>query len=388
MPAPADTGKAADSESDRTTIRVARKADLGAISELCQRRGLTAMEPETWVSLWQDNPALRDVPGDIPPGWVAERSGRIIGYMGNVVLRYSLGGETFRAVAGHKYVTDARTFPLAIALLRVFADQPGADFVVITAANKASNTLTRRIFDSGYLPQFFRGTSYFWLLRRPARAWAVQFRRRHRKVPPVLAVLTGCAVAWPMFAAGRLASAIALPQAAGGRADCITIDAVGDAFDDLWRRLARDSNKLLSFRDAKTLRWHFGTPKNRDKVSFVTWESDGLLRGYAVLRRNETQDGKMRRRTIVDIVTERDDPDFVRRLFAECIEVARAAGDDMLEAPYLPPDLDGVMRRLMALRRPRARLYPGYILFDGQRTEALTDPAVWRLGPYDGDYTL
>jgi hypothetical protein len=74
--------------------------------------------------------------------------------------------------------------------------------------------------------------------------------------------------------------------AAGVTISVIEPRAVDDTFDDLWERQSR-GDRLMAFRDSKTLRWHLAPSRHQGWPFLVSAYSGRRLLGYAALVRQD-----------------------------------------------------------------------------------------------------
>ena len=341
---------------------------------------------EYWKRLWESNPALKDFSESFPPGWVGEKSGHIVGYIGNIPFRYSLNGNTVKVVAGHKFVAEKGTYPLAKRLINEVVTQPAIDLIISTTAEKSTHVLCRRFHKFVPLPEMFGPAVYFWVIRGSALVRAILLKKGF---PLPLATLGGFLAGLPVSVLGRVKKVRAVPQMEDEQCNSITAEQIGESFNELWERVSRKSPKLLAYRDADTLKWYCGLLNDNGEVTIVTLKSGGVLRGYAVLQRADSRKLRLRRQIIIDVFFENGDEQVARRLFMHCGRIARDAGADVLEAPHLSPELAAIARSSGTIQRHALTSEYASYLYHGERhAEALSSPATWSLGPYDGDAML
>lgn len=151
-------------------IRQVEAADLPDIVRLVEACGF----PERTVAGWRwvlfENPDQ----GDIAPGWVFERSGRVAGFLGNFVNRYRDGATDFTIATGHTVVSELTKngHQAGVSLIRHGINQPGVDAYVTLNNNALSARLIPRLGGSAWLGKAGR-TWAEWVFRpdRIARAW-------------------------------------------------------------------------------------------------------------------------------------------------------------------------------------------------------------------------
>lgn len=152
------------------TIRQVEEADLLDIVRLVEACGF----PERTVAGWRwvlfENPDQ----GDIAPGWVFERSGRIAGFLGNFVNRYRHGSADFTIATGHTVVSEltGNGHQAGVSLIRHGIHQPGVDGYVTLNNNALSARLIPRLGAPAWLGGAGRAWAE-WVFRpdRMVRAW-------------------------------------------------------------------------------------------------------------------------------------------------------------------------------------------------------------------------
>ena len=141
-------------------LRGAEFSDYPQIAEVTARCGLRIRDYEEWLHVWLNNPEYRH---GWPIGWVLEnRAGRIVGSVGNIPLRYELGGRSLLASAGRSWVVDEEYRGYAMLLLDEFFNQPGVDLYFNTTVNRHA-VEAFRMFDSPEVPRGQWDRSAFWI---------------------------------------------------------------------------------------------------------------------------------------------------------------------------------------------------------------------------------
>jgi hypothetical protein len=159
---------------------------------------------------------------------------------------------------------------------------------------------------------------------------------------------------------------------------------IGSEFDDLWSRYIDEDDRLISYRTAETLRWHFAG----QKAKVVCYHSCGKLTGYAVVSRDITPTLGLERTKIVDLLVEKNDHLIVGRLLKAAYSYAIDDGSHVLEVMGFPQSI----REVFLKSRPYSRMAPNlpylYRAQDNTIQEELQGADAWYACPFDGDASL
>lgn len=133
----------------RGQIREVERDDLPAIARIVRECGFPERSEAGWRWVLFDNP---DQDG-IAPGWVVERDGAVVGFLGNFAVRYRLGARTLRAAIGHTVVTDLSGAgrQAGIALIRAGLRQDGVDLYSTLDNNALSARILPRVGTEAWL---------------------------------------------------------------------------------------------------------------------------------------------------------------------------------------------------------------------------------------------
>lgn len=365
-------------------LREVQFSDFNAVAELKKRWGLAPDSLKNWERLWRGNPALTPADLERAIGWVLETEGGLVGYLGNIQLRYHYGDRTLTAVTGTGLVVEPAYRAVSLTLIAAFYRQKSADLFLTTTAIEPVGKIARA-FRSDPLPQPDYETVLFWVLQPYAFAQAVMKRLQLKStLSQVGGALTSLAVR-----ADRMIRRRAPHWSSNGlRVSEISVQEIGDDFEALWNEKLTERPRLLADRSPATLRWHFEIPGDGATTRVFCCYADRKLRGYAVVRSDSNPRNGLKRSMIADIFAAHDDPEVLRALFAAAYEHAKRTGSEILEVLGLPQEV----RRVLSESRPYLRRYPACPFFykaaDPTLHKELADGMAWYASPFDGDTTL
>jgi N-acetylglutamate synthase-like GNAT family acetyltransferase len=369
----------------RGDLREATLADFEGINALKEKIGWGRTTRATWDWLFAANPSLEEMVPAPPPGWVVERHGKLVGYFGNIAESYRFGSRSVRVGAATALVVDpeCRGSGYGLDLVAAWANQRDVDLAISTTTSPQAARLMRKV--GAHDIPCDHVTVLSWPVDPAGLAGAVL---QKRGFAPVLARLAA-----PALGAGlRLESALRgrgpVRRARGLEVDVLPGIEFGGEFDALWERKTGESDRLLSCRTSRILRWHFGGPSIVGRVRVLCARRAGELVGYAALFPMDSQESGLLRTRVADVVVEREDPEILDALFAAAFDAVRADGVHLLEMIAFP---SAVRSRFLA-GKPLVRRLPDcpflYRAANGFLEGALRRDDAWYAGPYDGDGSL
>jgi hypothetical protein len=338
----------------------------------------------TWEWLWQRNPAVRDGGGRLPPGWVLERDEEIVGFYGNIPMRYHFGGRPLLAAVASSWAIQTAFRSRARDLASAYFAQERPDLLLATTANRAVGRIWSR-FSAATMPQADYQRLLYWILDGGG---FVRSALRKKDVG------AGPAAAAGLVLSPVVSAALALGRRRPGRLrrglepETIAWGQVGDEFDALWRRKLGEDRRLYACRAAEDLRWHFEPGAEAGTAAVIGCCRQSRLDGYLVLVRAEAPEIGLVRGRIADLLVAGNDPEVVDALLAAGYEWGRQHGFHVLELMGLPRQI----RSLVERSRPFSRLLPTHPFLYKATTrdlaEALHGEGAWYPSTYDGDSTL
>jgi hypothetical protein len=362
-----------------TTIRTATFDDYAAIFVLMQRYGLPTKPREEWRHVWECNPVLTRRAEPLPLGWVLENNGKVVGFLGNIPTFYSFVGRRLLATTANAWVVDEPYRSQSIVLLKHYLSQREIDLFLNTTAGIASGRLWEAL-GAKRLPLSSYGDVLFWTTapREVVRAFLIS---KNIPVPGSLSV----PLSWVL----RIGFLLRSPKRTRGQA----VQEVGgfdSRFDDFWDELRLSSSKLLSWRDAETLNWHFKHALAANRARILTIEESGRITAYAVLCRQDKPEFALKRYHLADLqcLDNSETAHACGTLLEHSLELCRQEGVHVLEASGFAPEKRSVLESFAPLRR-KMESWPFYFKSRDTAIESALSPATaWDPSAYDGDGSL
>jgi hypothetical protein len=376
------------STGSKGVLRPATVGDAEAITSFLADLGLVMPEgPEAvvrhWHGLWVDNPAMAHHRKDVALGWILEDGGAIKGFFGNIPQVSWLGGKPVLISSARAWAVAPDYRTETPRLCAAFFEQSAVDVVLISSANPPAGKRCLA-FGGARMPQPGYADILYWVVDAPGFLTAA-FRKKGRG--GFVARLLGLLGSVPLDLSLRLGGR--RPFGALDRITPVGIGAIDAAFDALWvRRKQQLPTTLLASRDAATLKWYFGLGAGRDDVRLLRYDLEGMLKGYAVLVREDAPQIGLKRMKIADIFIDDDDPKVMQALLAGAYEYANAKRCHVLELIGLPAELRAQAMKSKPLSRQMATFPFFYKPLKDDMAAALAEPEAWYVTAYDGDTSL
>ncbi len=369
----------------RVIVRDATFDDAEEASRVLREVGLRlpaagAESRDHWARLWLRNPAVIGAKAPLSLGWALEDDCSMVGFFGNVPLRYDWGDEQILVGNASQWGVQPAYRGETDRLCQRYFTQPNVGLLLVTTGIRATGRIFER-YNGTRLPQPNYDEIHYWIVDATGFAEAA-LRKKNVSAGPArwFGRLVAPAVAIGNIArARRLVSRIAV--------QIVTPSAIDESFDDLWRRKRAERPRLLACRDGQWLRWHFADrPSTAD--TFIITARDTALSGYVVVMRDDAPAIGLKRLKVVDILVAGDNPQTVRALMDAVVDLARGQLCHVVEFFGIPPEL----RAAVATSGPRQRRMPTWPAFYRALYPAiakdLAHEANWYVTSYDGDTTL
>jgi hypothetical protein len=365
-------------------LREALFEDMAGVQDLKRAVGFGDDSPEDWDWLWRNNPAWRDAQETPSMGWVLETAGRIVGYLGSVSTLHRYREKTVRAATSTGFAVDPEYRGYTLKLVAAFFTQTDKDILLNTTAIEVAGKIFQR-FKASPMPQRDYDQIMYWVLQpRAFISVALKYKNRH----PAVAWAGSYLMALPLR--GLIALKKKAPRGFSGKNGrpvelrMLDVSDIGREFDDLWARKATKETRLISYRTAEVLKWHFA--KVRAKV--LCCYRGRTLVGYAVVTQEDVGKFGLTRSKIADLFVEGDDPALVGELLRAVYDHAKSSGSHVLEVIGFPSSISKTFRRANPHFRQMQSWPYFYIASDNGFHKELEDEQAWFACPFDGDTSL
>ncbi len=298
-------------------------------------------------------------------------------------MRYRLKDQVLLAAVASSWGVEKPFRTHTNELAKQYFSQKTVDLLLGTTTGYSVGRIFAR-FDMAPMPQRQYDEVLFWVLD-PAEFLRAALRKGHAH--PSLAE-AGALVAAPALAAAiRLQRRHVSRRVAGLDPELISLDAIDDEFDDLWRRKASEG-RLYAYREAADLRWHFARHAGAGTLTVLRCRRAGLLDGYLVMVREKVGTVGLNRAKIIDLFVAADDPTVIDALLSAAANVAREQNCHVLEAVGFPESIRAQLKNY----RPFTRRFANFpVHFKAQSSAlhaALQSEQAWYPTLYDGDSSL
>jgi hypothetical protein len=261
-------------------LRVVEEKDFGKLASLLTE-GFPSRSLELWEkrfhSWWEKNPFWTP---DIPIGWLLEdKNGNIVGFMGNIPVKFQVNGQESLASAGTSwYVKPEFQGSNSILILLAWLKQRNFQLFLSTTPNeKVQKMIPKLGFVQIDFP--FNQTEY-WDILNCGQALHLLIKRR---LKPGVMTITFKIILLPI----RLISRLILPlkKAKVQRLRCPEYttsfcSACDASFTEFWERNKKEYTTTL-FRDAETLSWLCSMEENQSRfIIKCIQKSDLAMAGY------------------------------------------------------------------------------------------------------------
>lgn len=366
-------------------MREATFDDELSVRKLWARNNLKE-EQNSWKWLWLDNPAYEE---GWPIGWVLESNGEVVGSLGNVPLRYALGGNSILAAAARGFIVSPEARSHSLKLVSCFLSQGNVDILLNTSANKAVASILK-YYHCSPVPSPSYNQALYWVINSNSIFKAL-LKNRYALPGYVVAlinrVMSPLLLLWLMV---RGHGSKIKTHKWKGKVEGISIQEIGLEFDHLWNiRKAELPQTLLSDRSAATLRWRFVHSEVSNKQTIVlVARFKGQLMGYLILLREDAFNQSLSRFRVIDLFVSSDSIEIIDGLLKKAYETVLKDKVHAIEWVGFP---SRVRERFMAIK-PFIRELPSMPFWfcskDPDLLSLLMKPEGWYASPYDGDASL
>jgi hypothetical protein len=358
--------------------------DHPQVAALASKFGLDADDFRAWKNLWMDNPTFREIKAKFPMGWVLETAdGSIVGYLGNIPMRYELEGQRIIVATGRSWVVDAAYRPYSLLLMGTYFQQANVDLFLTTSVNSRS-AVPLSAFQWVRVPKGAWDRTLFWITYPQGFSESYLKKRgwpgaKLLSYPLSLGISLRDHVRGNRFLENGSDFAV-LP--------CKVLD---DRFDAFWAALKKTKSKLLlAVRDRETLEWHFKFALLNNIAWVYTAEDSRGLIAYAVFLRQDRRLVGLKRVCLVDFqcLEQEKAPALLTAMLRAAFERCRQESVHMLEMIGTTPWLEECAMRASPHRRQLTNWMYFYKTNDRVLSEKLLNADVWEPSVFDGDSPL
>jgi hypothetical protein len=360
-------------------LRLATFDDYAGVNDLMQRHGLETKAFEEWKHIWEYNPVLTKRTEPWPIGWALENNSKLVGFLANIPTFYSCSGRRWLVTTASGWVVDEPHRARSIALLARYFLQKDVDLFLNTTARIEAGKVFEA-FKAKRMPLSSYEDALFWITAPRAVVRGFLIKRSIPGAGP-LSLPLGLAMMAVLFLRSSK-----IPQFGAVR-EIASFDA---RFDVFWNELRQRSTKLVSWRDAETLNWHFKYALAGKRARILILEANDTLVAYAVLYRQDSPGLGLKRYRLADFqcLDNSETEHAFGALLGHSLGLCRQEGVHMVEAIGFSPEKRAAFESFAPLRR-KMDCWPFYFKSRQPEVEtALSTASVWDPCIYDGDGSL
>jgi hypothetical protein len=363
-------------------LREASFDDHPQIARLQAERDMHVRSCEEWRHLWEENPAYLDMNGKWPIGWVLQAGGDIVGYVGNIPVRYELDGRQVIAACGYSWVVTPAYSAYSILLLHEYLQQKNAALCISTTAGaisyKAHVALGAVPVQAGAWDR-----SSVWITGYTGfvASWL-----RRKKWP--MADVTSYLISPALYARDALRTSGVRNRSANGHVAIECWEQFDERFDEFWQELrAENPGKLLAERSRRALEWHFRFARRANKLWIAAVREGTSLRAYAIFQLLSKPTDDVKRLALIDFQFTGDRATLFYPVLEWALDRCSSSGIHVLETIGLCPIGIGDVSALAPYAIPQ-ETKPLYKALDTTLAARLSNPTVWALSLFDGDASV
>jgi hypothetical protein len=308
---------------------------------------------ELWLQLfeywWDKNPAYNH---SIPKGWLLEKDAGIIGFIGNIPVKFLVRGEITVGVASNSwYAAPSARGAYSLALFHKFINQKGvALFLFKSNDNTFSDFLSRYHFREFILP--INQREYIYIIDKDKIRFNIFKFIFDDKIPrlddfQILSRRTGALIASYFYQKPLLATPS--PGNSYTSSVCISCDL---ALSELFRSKLNRSKIILS-PDKETLEWLLFTPGRVYKRIVIQCkrEQDNSLAGCMVF--DVVKDKKWGTLQLMDLCIRDENPEVLTSMISLAIETGKQNNAAFLSVWSDNEEIDAYFNKVFFLRRSK-----------------------------------
>ncbi|WP_440952850.1 N-acetyltransferase family protein [Methanococcoides sp. FTZ1] len=353
-----------------TKIRPLEENDFPELAHLLYE-GLE-IAPDVWerrFEMWWTGNPWAD--GSIPYGWVVEdESSQIVGFMGNIPVKYQIDGKDGIALTGTSlYVRPTVRGFTSLQLVRAFEKQKNAGILINSTANDTAATIFRKFgFTEMDVPY---NNQEYWHIRDFGKIYEMYMRtsitsgrmQLLAKVPLIPIRLASPIVRWI-----RDKTTFRSPP---DHYECSLCRDCDDSFTQLWENNRKEGTTTIC-RDADTLRWLYfsdAIAEKRNVIRCIDTRTGELAGYFAVDVPCAETDIKIMH--LKDAYIPRFEEGIVQSLVEFSIDLAKTYNAAAIAFWSTDQQMDDVLKKRVMVKRRHKHAYL-YYFTDREGTSDLT----------------
>jgi len=336
------------------TVREVEDRDLNPLAEFLPK-GFPSTTQEFWVHTfdfwWTSNPAYAP---QIPRGWVLENDTTLVGFIGNIPVKFLVFGAVGIAAASNSWYVDPSVRGIfSLRLFNEYLKQKGTSFFLFKEEDDENvmNILSRYKFTEYILPP--SRTEYSYIIDKTKVEVVVTKFLFTRRLPK-LHELPEFFKRLGLFIRAYLYQKPVRRGTVSAGQDYITslCTSCDEAFSLLWEPHQNSCGVSLS-RDTKTLNWlYFSSARPYRSVVIQCHRlSDKTLAGYMVFDFVRLKMSNVQIMQLADICIKNDDPQVLASLTSFAIDLGKQHNAALLSFWANSPETETYFRSTFTMRR-------------------------------------
>jgi hypothetical protein len=352
-------------------LREIEDKDLNSLADLLAdgfpfavEKGFPYTTREFWLSLfglwWKDNPAYSDL---IPRGWILESGEKIVGFIGNIPVKFVISGEIKIAVSANGwYVDPSFRGGSSLNLFNQFVKQSNVPLFLFKIEDESfEKILSKYKFERFILPRSQK--EYAYIIDRTKFRYILSKFLSMQKMPGSDWVIESLKRSGIFFYAWLFQRRLKNTEDTGYIST--ESSACDESFSRIWDSNTRECDVTIS-RDVATLNWlYFSSARFRKRVVIqCNRTSDKRLAGYMVfdVQRIKTTDEATLQ--LMDLCIEDHDPRVLTSLILSAIQIGKQNGASLLVLWGNSPELETFLNKFIMKRSIQ---YHRYIKFSDDK---------------------
>jgi len=321
-------------------------------------KGFPYTTKEFWLSMfeywWASNPAYTD---QFPRGWVLENESTLVGFLGNIPVKFLFCGEgKIAAAANHWYVDPSVRGISSLMLFDKFVRQKSASLFIFRAGNESfTDIMSKYKFEKYFLPVSQK--EYVYIINKKKMDYIFLNFLITAKISKISELLElykklGFLICAYIYQKPVIQGSV-LPDEGYTSSLCTSCD---DAFFRIWEPYLNSHDITLS-RDAKTLNWlYFPSARLSKRLVIQCRRScDKTLAGYMVFdiqRLKPSDEGSMH---LMEMCIEKNNPEVMASLLSFAIETGKQNQVSLLVVWANNLETEAYFRRTFSMRRAASK---------------------------------